>query len=82
VVQPFVRDKYFDLYFILIALMDFPSGIPMTLSAHQPQHQLADRERSNLRCGHESHSQNNPFPKASRCNEFEEGAGLRIASWF
>jgi pimeloyl-ACP methyl ester carboxylesterase len=56
--KAFNRDEVFDLYFTFIPLLDFPSGIPMHLSAHQPQHQLAACERLNLRCDHESHSQN------------------------
>jgi hypothetical protein len=37
--------------------MDFSSGIPMPLSAHQWQLQLAAYERLNPRCGDESSSQ-------------------------
>jgi hypothetical protein len=36
-----VRRQIFGLYSIFITLMEFPSGIPMRLSAHPPQHQLA-----------------------------------------
>jgi hypothetical protein len=45
--------------------MSFPSGFPMHLSGHQPQQQLATYGRSNLRCGHESHSQTSAFAKRS-----------------
>jgi hypothetical protein len=38
----------------------------MHFSAHQPQQQLASCERSNLRCGHENHSQNSSLKKRSQ----------------
>jgi hypothetical protein len=53
----------FNFYFAFITLMNLPSGIPMHLSAHQPQQQLARCERSSLRCGHENHKQNSPSAK-------------------
>jgi len=53
----------FDLYFVFITLISFPSGIPMHFSAHQTQQQLAGCERSSLRCDHESHSQSGPLTK-------------------
>jgi hypothetical protein len=59
------KRRVFDLYFTFIPLLDFPSGIPMHLSAHQPQHQLAACERLNLRCDHESHTQNRSCAKRS-----------------
>jgi len=64
--KAFNRDEVFDLYFTFIPLLDFPPGIPVHLSAHQPQHQFAACERLNLRCDHESHSQNRTCAKRSR----------------
>ena len=46
--------------------ISFPSGIPMHLYAHQPQQGLAALRALNLRCGHESHSQNSAFEQRSR----------------
>jgi hypothetical protein len=45
--------------------MGFPSGIPMHLSANQPQQQLATCGLLNLRCGHEGHSQSSSRAKQS-----------------
>jgi hypothetical protein len=59
-------DAVFDFYFALITLMNFPSGIPMHLSANQLQQQLASCGRLNLRCGHEGHSQSSSRAERSR----------------
>jgi hypothetical protein len=44
----------------------FPSGIPMHLSAHQPEQQLATCGRLNLGCCHEGDSQSGSSERRSR----------------